>query len=56
MTIVARGDLNVLLHLNLNLGDLWMLGAVGVWAICTVGLASGWRYPMLMLAAFTARC
>lgn len=56
MTIVARGDLNVLLHLNLNLGDLWMLGAVGVWAIYTVGLA--WRpagvHPMLMLAAFTA--
>lgn len=56
LTIVARGDLDVLLHLNLNLGDLWMLGAVGIWAIYTVGLA--WRpaglHPMLMLAAFTA--
>ncbi len=56
LTIVARGDLGVLTHLNLNLGDVWMLGAVLVWAIYTVGLA--WRpagvHPMLMLAAMTA--
>ena len=56
MTIVARGDLDILLHLNLNLGDAWMLLAVVVWAIYTVGLA--WRpagvHPMLMLAAMTA--
>ncbi len=55
MTIVARGDLNVLTHLNLNLGDAWMLGAVLIWAVYTVGLA--WRpagvHPMLMLAAMT---
>lgn len=55
LTIVARGELDVLLHLNLNIGDLWMLGAVAVWAIYTVGLA--WRpagvHPMLALAAFT---
>jgi len=56
MTIVARGDIGVLIHLNPNIGDLWMLGAVLVWAIYTVGLA--WRpagvHPMLMLAAMTA--
>ena len=56
LTIVARGDLAVLAHLNLNAGDVWMLGAVLVWAIYTVGLA--WRpagvHPMLMLAAMTA--
>jgi drug/metabolite transporter (DMT)-like permease len=56
LTIVARGDPQVLAHLNLNLGDIWMLGAVLVWAIYTVGLA--WRpagvHPMLMLAAMTA--
>lgn len=56
LTIVARGDLQVLAHLNLNIGDVWMLGAVLIWAIYTVGLA--WRpagvHPMLMLAAFTA--
>ncbi len=56
MTIVARGDFNVLIHLNLNLGDAWMLLAVAVWAIYTVGLA--WRpsgvHPMLMLAAMAA--
>ncbi|PKO34374.1 MAG: EamA/RhaT family transporter [Betaproteobacteria bacterium HGW-Betaproteobacteria-7] len=55
MTIVARGDLQVLAHLNLNLGDAWMLGAVLIWAVYTVGLA--WRPagvdPMLMLAAMT---
>lgn len=56
LTIVARGDLDVLAHLNLNLGDAWMLLAVLVWAVYTVGLA--WRpsgvHPMLMLAAMTA--
>jgi drug/metabolite transporter (DMT)-like permease len=56
LTIVARGDPVVLAHLNLNIGDVWMLGAVLVWAIYTVGLA--WRpagvHPMLMLAAMTA--
>ena len=56
LTIIARGDLAVLAHLNLNAGDVWMLGAVLVWAIYTVGLA--WRpagvHPMLMLAAMTA--
>jgi len=55
LTIVAHGDFNILFHLNLNLGDVWMLGAVLVWAIYTVGLA--WRpagvHPMLMLAALT---
>ncbi len=56
LTIVAHGDFNILLHLNLNLGDVWMLGAVLVWAVYTVGLA--WRpagvHPMLMLGAMTA--
>ena len=56
LTIVARGDFNVLLPLNLNVGDAWMLLAVAVWAVYTVGLA--WRpsgvHPMLMLAAMTA--
>lgn len=55
LAIVVRGELSVLLHLALNTGDLWMLAAVTVWAIYTVGLA--WRpvglHPMLMLAAFT---
>jgi drug/metabolite transporter (DMT)-like permease len=55
LSIVARGDLQVLTHLNLNLGDAWMLAAVLVWAVYTVGLA--WRPagvdPMLMLAAMT---
>lgn len=54
-TIVLRGDPATLGTLSLNVGDLWMLGAVLVWAIYTIGLQ--WRPagvdPMLMLAAFT---
>lgn len=56
LTIVARGELAVLLNFNLNQGDLWMLLAIAVWAIYTIGLA--WRPAgvdaMLLLAAFTA--
>jgi drug/metabolite transporter (DMT)-like permease len=54
-TIVARGELATLAGLTLNVGDLWMLVAVFVWALYTIGLQ--WRPPgvdpMLMLAAFT---
>ena len=56
MSIVARGELTTLTGLSLNIGDLWMLGAVLVWALYTIGLQ--WRpagvHPMLMLAAFTS--
>jgi len=55
-TIVLRGDAATLATLTLNIGDLWMLAAVLVWAIYTIGLQ--WRpagvHPMLLLAAFTA--
>lgn len=55
LTIVSHGNIDTLIHLNLNIGDLWMLAAVAVWAVYTVGLA--WRpagvHPMLMLAAMT---
>lgn len=55
-TIVSRGELTTLLALTPNVGDLWMLGAVFVWALYTIGLQ--WRpagvHPMLLLAAFTA--
>src|ERR1035437_4755630 len=54
-TIVARGELTTFAGLTLNIGDLWMLLAVLVWALYTIGLR--WRpvgvHPMLMLAAFT---
>ena len=54
-TIVARGELATFAGLTLNIGDLWMLLAVLVWAFYTIGLR--WRpvgvHPMLMLAAFT---
>jgi len=56
MTIVARGELATLAGLTPNVGDLWMLGAVLVWALYTIGLQ--WRpagvAPMLLLAAFTS--
>lgn len=56
LTIVSRGDLAVLAHLNLNLGDVWMLVAVLDWAIYTVLLARrpAGVHPMLMLAATIA--
>lgn len=54
-TIIARGDPALLATLAINRGDLWMLGAVLIWAIYTVGLQ--WRpvgvHPMLLLAALT---
>lgn len=49
--IVARGDLTTLLTLTLNRGDLWLLAAVLVWGLYTVGLH--WRppiHPMLLFA------
>ena len=56
ITIISRGELATLLGLTLNIGDLWMLGAVFVWALYTIGLH--WRpagvHPMLLLAALTA--
>ena len=56
LAIIARGDPAVLLQLSLNRGDVWMIGAVLIWAIYTVGLQ--WRpagvHPMLMLAALIA--
>lgn len=56
LTIVSRGDLAVLAHLNLNLGDVWMLVAVLDWAIYTVLLSRrpAGVHPMLMLAATIA--
>jgi drug/metabolite transporter (DMT)-like permease len=55
-SIVCRGDPATLAGLSLNIGDLWMLGAVLTWAVYTIGLQ--WRpagvHPMLMLAAMTA--
>lgn len=54
-TIIARGDFALLATLSINRGDLWMLAAVLIWAIYTVGLQ--WRPsgvdPMLLLAALT---
>ena len=52
--IVSRGDFTALAGMRLNVGDLWMLGAIFAWAVYTLGLQ--WRpegvHPMLMLAAF----
>lgn len=55
MVIVGRGELDTLLGLSLNRGDVWMMLAVLTWGLYTVGLH--WRpkkvHPMLMLAALT---
>jgi drug/metabolite transporter (DMT)-like permease len=54
-TIICQGQFSTLVRLHMNVGDLWMLGAVFTWALYTIGLQ--WRpkglNPMLMLAAFT---
>lgn len=54
LTIVGQGDVQKLWALNLNIGDLWFLLAVVVWALYTVGLSKrpAGIHPMLMLAAF----
>lgn len=54
LTIIAQGDPQLLFSLQLNLGDLWLLLAVLVWALYTIGLSHrpGGVHPMLMLAAF----
>lgn len=41
LCIAARGDVQALFRLQLNVGDLWMLGAMFCWACYTVGLH--WR-------------
>jgi len=53
--IVNRGSIDTLLALSLNTGDLWMLAAVTVWGLYTVGLQKRPEGvdPMLMLTAFT---
>jgi len=56
IAIVGHGKLSTLAGLALNIGDLWMLGAVFIWAFYTIGLQ--WRppgvHPMLLLAALIA--
>jgi drug/metabolite transporter (DMT)-like permease len=51
LTIVARGDLETLVGLQLNPGDLWVLCAMLGWAIYTVCLR--WRPRELSSRAFT---
>ena len=54
VAIVSRGDFTAMAGLQLNAGDLWMLGCICAWAVYTIGLQ--WRpagvHPMLLLAAF----
>jgi drug/metabolite transporter (DMT)-like permease len=49
--IVAHGELETLLHLRLNPGDLWVLCAMLAWAVYTVCLR--WRPRELSSSAFT---
>jgi len=51
LTIVAQGDLEALLRLRLNPGDLWVLAAMLCWAVYTICLR--WRPPELSSRAFT---
>lgn len=53
LTLISQGSLTALLGLQVNTGDWWMLAAVLVWSIYTVGLQ--WRpqgiHPMSLLTA-----
>jgi drug/metabolite transporter (DMT)-like permease len=51
LLIVAQGDLEILLKLRLNPGDMWVLAAMLTWAIYTVCLR--WRPRELTSTAFT---
>ncbi len=51
LMIVAHGELDTLLHLKLNPGDLWVLAAMVSWAVYTVVLR--WRPRELSSRAFT---
>jgi drug/metabolite transporter (DMT)-like permease len=51
LTIVTQGELEAVLHLQLNPGDIWVLGAMLVWAVYTVCLR--WRPRELTSTAFT---
>jgi drug/metabolite transporter (DMT)-like permease len=51
ITIVARGEMETLSHLRLNVGDLWVLAAMVTWAVYTVLLR--WRPRALSSSAFT---
>jgi drug/metabolite transporter (DMT)-like permease len=51
LVILARGDLDVLLHVEFNIGDLWVCGGTLVWAIYTVFFK---ERPQLHPASFMA--
>ncbi|HSQ02898.1 MAG TPA: DMT family transporter [Burkholderiales bacterium] len=51
LVIVARGELQTLLDLSVNRGDVWVLSAVAAWAVYTVCLR--WRPADLSSLAFT---
>ncbi|MGZ8269477.1 MAG: DMT family transporter [Burkholderiales bacterium] len=51
VAIVAHGELETLLSLSLNRGDLWVLAAMVCWAVYTICLR--WRPPELSSRAFT---
>ena len=55
LTIIARGDPGLLQALHLNIGDLWILVSVFVWAAYTLMLPHRPAvHPMSFLAAITA--
>jgi drug/metabolite transporter (DMT)-like permease len=53
LTIIGRGDPRVIVSLSLNVGDLWILGSMLLWALYTVCLR--WRpqdlHPLGLLGA-----
>ena len=50
--IIIRGDINLLLNLTFNPGDIWMLGAAIGWAIYSIYLYN-WKSNLKVFPRFT---
>jgi drug/metabolite transporter (DMT)-like permease len=50
LTVVSRGDVDTLLGFRLNVGDLFILLSMLMWAVYTIGLR--WRPPGINLLSF----
>ena len=50
LTVLSRGSIDTLLGFRLNIGDLFIIGSMAMWAIYTIGLR--WRPAGLSLLSF----
>src|SRR4029079_3335357 len=50
LTVVSRGSINTLLAFQLNIGDLFIIGSMAMWAVYTIGLR--WRPAGINMLSF----